>query len=91
MNESFFQPRGLYAMIMEYKPNSNSATEIVDLDTQVTMSAAKGGDTGSKFKVSSAMSHGEFQMHEAAPLVFPNLKGASAGQKQNASKNFPGF
>ncbi|KAJ9616352.1 hypothetical protein H2200_000070 [Cladophialophora chaetospira] len=81
MNEKFFQPRGLYALIMDYKPRSDSATEIVDLQTQVALSAANGGDTGSKFKVSSGATHNELEMPDAAPLVFPNLNG---NQKQNA-------
>jgi hypothetical protein len=91
MNENFFQPRGLYALIMEYKPKSGSATDVVDLDTQVAMSAAKHGDTGSKFKVSSGVSHDEFHMPEAAPLVFPHLKGATTSQKQNAFQKASGF
>ena len=89
MNERLFQPRGLYALIMCYKPNSDNATEIVDLETQVVLSAAKGGVTGSKFKTASGTSHGEIQMPEAAPLIFPDLQGAR--ERQNVFQKTAGF
>ena len=88
MNEKFFQPRGLYALIMDYKPKSNSATEIVDLETQVALSAAKGGDTGSKFKVSTGTTYHEFQMPEPAPLIFSD---SEEDEKSNVFQKVLGF
>ena len=76
---------------MEYKPDSNSATEIVDLETNVAISAARDGATGSKFQVNSGTTHGEFQMPMAAPLIFPDLQGANGAEKQNAFKKVSGF
>lgn len=91
MNEQVFKPRGLYALIMEYNPDSQEATEIVDLDTSVAMSAAKDGATGSYFTVNSATTHGEVQMPVAAPLTFPDLEGTTTAQKENAFKKTTTF
>lgn len=86
MNEQVFKPRCLYALILEYNPDSQEATEIVDLDTDVAKSAAKDGATGSYFTISSSTTHGEVQMPIAAPLTFPDLEYTTTTQKENAFK-----
>jgi hypothetical protein len=72
MNEQFFQPRGLYALIMEYQPKKTSATSLMDVQTQVAISAENGGDTGSHFKVSSGGVKDEIQLPMPAPLIIPD-------------------
>ncbi|KAH8801740.1 hypothetical protein F5884DRAFT_684961 [Xylogone sp. PMI_703] len=92
MNNEFFRPRGLYCLIMTYKPESSSRHEVVDISkTIITYSGM--GPSQSKFKstmknlrVSSGKTYGEFEMPEAAPLIFPAIeeaatKGGAEGQK----------
>ena len=90
MNEQVFQPRGLYAMIMAYKPDSPNASEIIDINTNIVMSAAKNGVSGNKFKSASGTTS-EAQMPIAARLVFPALQKASPQQKRNAFKKAMNF
>ncbi|RFU28762.1 hypothetical protein B7463_g7589, partial [Scytalidium lignicola] len=92
MNNEFFRPRGLYCLIMTYKPESSSRHEVVDISkTIITYSGT--GPSESKFKstmknlrISSGKTYGEFEMPEAAPLIFPALdeaatKSGAEGQK----------
>ncbi len=76
---------------MDYKPHSDSATAVTDLETQVALSAANGGDTGSKFKVSSGETRSEFQMPEAAPLIFSDTEEVTTDQPQNVFQKVGGF
>jgi hypothetical protein len=78
-------------LIVEYKPSSQEAIESVDLNTNVAMSAAKDGATGSYFTVNSATAHGEVQMPIAAPLTFPDLEYTTVAQKENAFKKTVNF
>ena len=92
MNTQLFQPRGLYALIMTYKPNSNAADEVVDLNKQITSAVGKRYEGhGSKFGASSGKTKGDFQLPAAAPLVFPELDNMSGDQKQSAFKKHGGF
>ena len=92
MNEQYFKPRGLYALIMTYKPGSKDPEQLVDIRTHVSSSVA-GRDSHSRsgFKTSSGKTHGEAQMPEAAPLIFPKLEQADDQQKQNAFKRASDF
>lgn len=74
MNEKLFKPRGLYAMIMAYKPGSTEEAAIVDLQTNVAVSAATGAETKGWFGVSSGTTYDENCMPLSAPLTFPDLE-----------------
>src|SRR6266536_2491077 len=41
MNDKLFKPRGLYAMIMTYKPDSGSADQVVDLNASIVKAVGK--------------------------------------------------
>lgn len=74
MNEKLFKPRGLYAMIMAYKPGSTEEAAIVDLQTNVAVSAVTGAETKGWFGVSSGTTYDEKFMPLSAPLTFPDLE-----------------
>jgi hypothetical protein len=86
MNDKLFKPRGLYAMIMTYKPNSTSADEVVDLSHNITQAVGTRYDGhGHKFSQSSGKT-GELQLPQAAPIVFPELDALPEGEKESAFK-----
>ncbi|KAI1611855.1 hypothetical protein EDD36DRAFT_419726 [Exophiala viscosa] len=86
MNERLFKPRGLYALIMTYNPNSTNAYEVIDVDTATAKAVAvqEHGGTGSRFSSAAGATNGETEMPEAVPLTFPYLESAGHEQKQNA-------
>ena len=94
MNTHFFQPRGLYAMLVTYKPSRHSWSS-APMDISHDISKALDTDTlGSRLKndlkFTSGKTHTELEMPEAAPLIFPRLDAAAdeeaAGKKPNAFK-----
>ncbi|KAK1687492.1 hypothetical protein BDP55DRAFT_727419 [Colletotrichum godetiae] len=91
MNENFFKPRGLYALIVKYKPSSSEVVENVDLNSNITQ-AVEGSEKQSKWKKllysSSTTTKSEAEIPEPAPLVFPELDKMNEGQKQNMVKKF---
>ena len=91
MNERLFKPRGLYAMIMTYKPSSTAADEVIDLNQNITKAVGTRYDGhGSKFHSSSGKTRGELQLPEAAPLIFPELDALPDEQKNKKSGHFLG-
>ncbi|KAF2163587.1 hypothetical protein M409DRAFT_26196 [Zasmidium cellare ATCC 36951] len=74
-NATHFKPHGLFAMIMTYEPNSNEASKLFDLDTQVSEAASIEGNgfLSQKFSISSGTST-EAQLPEVCPLVFPDTR-----------------
>ena len=92
MNETYFKPRGLFALIMTYKPDSQEEEQLVDVRTHISSSVAgRDAHQRSGFKTSSGKTHGEAQMPEAAALVFPKLDKADDEQKMNAFKRASEF
>lgn len=97
INHHFFRPRGLFAMLMSYKPSRHNWSSA---PTDISQSIAKYADPeglSHKFtnnmKFSAGKSHGEMELPEAAPLIFPTLDAAvddsnpeHAAKKQNAFK-----
>jgi hypothetical protein len=77
MNNEFFKPRGLYCLIVTYKPESNSAHETLDINKAITsyMNPAEGKMKafGQSMRLSSGKTYGEMELPEAAPLIFPAL------------------
>ncbi|KAG8169870.1 hypothetical protein KVR01_000615 [Diaporthe batatas] len=94
MNQDFFKPKGLIALVVTWKPNQDgseqNATSIVDID----MSAAavkknsRGDDPAGLKRSRSTIqmpSAGEmFELPEFAPLVFPKLEAATESPEPRA-------
>ncbi|RDW71512.1 hypothetical protein BP6252_08075 [Coleophoma cylindrospora] len=100
INREYFQPRGLFCLIMTYKPDSSATHETVDITKTIhkSMNPSTGmaGQLG-KLKVSSGKTYGELEMPEAAPLIFPDLDRIAADnsaegiKKQNKLKSTQDF
>ncbi|MCJ1380685.1 hypothetical protein MMC17_003793 [Xylographa soralifera] len=100
LNEKFFQPRGLYCIIMTYKPDSTSSHETVDISetiqSKIDPSGSSWHEKMNKIKASSGKTYGELEMPLAAPLIYPSLDAAADAtsnekQKQNALKKSQKF
>lgn len=91
MNADLFKPRGLYAAIMTFEPDSPSAAEVVDINTN-TVQGVSGivSSRSSRFRSSSGKTYGEIQLPEAAPLVYPDLNELPEQQRTN-KMNKTGF
>jgi hypothetical protein len=77
MNNEFFKPRGLYCLILTYKPDSTVTHERIDID-QTIMNYATPATSGMRqtmrnLRLSSGKTFGELELPEAAPLIFPIL------------------
>ncbi|KAM3424165.1 hypothetical protein BST61_g11292 [Cercospora zeina] len=68
-NKLFFQPRGLYCMVMTWNPESDQIEQPSDLSGVVSSSV----NDHSKFRGSDGKSFGEGMFPEVAPLIFPEL------------------
>ncbi|KAF9874291.1 hypothetical protein CkaCkLH20_08274 [Colletotrichum karsti] len=94
MNEKFFKPRGLFCLVVKYKPSGKEIVEDVDLDSNIAK-AVEGRDGQSKWKnafsSASTTTKNEVEIPEPAPLVFPDLDALDDGKKQNAAKEFGQF
>ena len=87
VNEYFFRPRGLYVLLIEYKESRHRwSSEALDISHTVAKNSApadapKEGNRGAKLKhklaFSAGKSHGEMEMPEAAPLIYPSLDKAA--------------
>ena len=92
VNEGFFKPRGLYAMIMTYKPQSSDAITDVKPSSDVASSvAARNEGHGGSLNRSSGKTHGELALPESAPLVFPHFDALSEEQKEGKLKQAGSF
>lgn len=87
MNQEFFKPKGLIALVVTWKPkvddgSEDNTTGIIDIDMSVaapSKKAAEDGAPGMKRRKSMIQmpSAGEmFELPEFAPLVFPQLQDA---------------
>lgn len=86
MNEKFFKPHGLYALVMAYNPDSNDLVESVDLNTHLLTSiASRDSGRGGRFANSSGHTR-EIEIPESAPLIFPELDALPEGEKENVFK-----
>lgn len=98
MNEVLFKPRGLYALIMGFKPNMDRPVEMLTVDTDsdaliVQHETPTSGIRafGSKMKVAQGKTYGEFELGEVAPLIYPSLDAAAADPNSNAFKKASKF
>jgi hypothetical protein len=101
-NDEFFKPRGLFALVMTWNPESSQTSDTIDITS--TISAKLSSSGGSKMqnlaqnlRHSDGNTYGDLQFPEVAPLVFPALDeladadGAEAvgkREKLKAAKNF---
>jgi hypothetical protein len=89
MNEKFFKPHGLFALVMAYKPESDELIQDIDMNTHVVKSIAtretEGHRLRNKFANSAGHAH-EFEIPESAPLIFPELDALPEGEKEGAFK-----
>ncbi|KIW88625.1 uncharacterized protein Z519_10671 [Cladophialophora bantiana CBS 173.52] len=82
MKESFFKPRGLYALVMAYKPESDDLVQHVDMNTHVVTSiATRDSGRGSRF-ANAAGSSREIEIPESAPLIFSELDALPESEKE---------
>jgi hypothetical protein len=100
MNEKLFKPRGLYAVIMAYKPNATKPISAGDFDAK-EMIARYDQSTGSAWKdkarqlrTSSGKTYNDLEIGEVAPLMYPALEDAAAdptkASKWKAAQKFLG-
>ncbi|KAG0652626.1 hypothetical protein D0Z07_0120 [Hyphodiscus hymeniophilus] len=90
MNNEFFKPRGLYCLIMTYKPESSDTSDSVNI-TQAISSAESPASSGMKqtfknLRLSAGKTYGELEMPEAAPLIFPALDRIASSTSEEAIK-----
>ncbi|KAJ5912298.1 hypothetical protein N7504_001181 [Penicillium tannophilum] len=78
VNKEFFQPRGLYCLVMTWNPElADAPSTAVDLNSLISQTAG-GGSPGTlgrlrhKFKSSDGKGYGNI-FPEVAPLVFPDI------------------
>lgn len=101
MNNEFFKPRGLYCLILTYKPETSTSHASVNI-TQAISNYDSAADSGFKqglrnIRLSSGKTYGEIEMPEAAPLIFPALDAlqdsttAASEQKSNKLKSSQKF
>lgn len=95
LNAHYFQPRGLYAMIMQYDPSDKQDSQMLDFDSLSANAVAKKTGDGnhnfmSGFKGSSGKTL-ESQIPGVCPLIFPDLENASEEQQKNGFKKAVGF
>jgi hypothetical protein len=89
LNEEFFQPRGLYCLIMTWNSDSRNKVEQVNIsETVATMSTESKGvaNVGDKFRSSDGTTYGELAFPEVAPLIFPTLDELAAQTGPDAAK-----
>lgn len=101
INNEFFRPRGLYCLVLTWKPESAETTSEVNLTTTISSSfSPKHSGVGSikdRFRSSDGKTHGALAFPDVSPLIFPALDKLAAGNdkkderkrnKLNDGKNF---
>ncbi|KAH7351267.1 hypothetical protein BKA65DRAFT_396841 [Rhexocercosporidium sp. MPI-PUGE-AT-0058] len=101
MNEGFFKPRGLYCLIMTYKPDSTKPHTVVDINQTITNkqtpASSSTRQTFRNLRLSSGKTYGELELPESAPLIFPALdkvaedESEEGAQKQGMMKSTSKF
>lgn len=91
MNKEFFQPRGLYCLLMTWNPELPDApSTTIDLNSFISKAAGGGGSDmlgrlRHKFKSSDGKAYGNI-FPEVAPLVFPQID--QLASDRDAEKKF---
>jgi len=94
INEALFKPRGLYCMIMTFKPDKPLervlGQDVADAHAMALTQSTSEDSSGlsakmKKLRLASGTSKGELSLPEPAPLVYPALD-AAALQAANSSE-----
>lgn len=64
VNKNYFQPRGLFCLLMTWNPEANDTSQSINMATNVVAAI----DSRNKFKSSSAKTYGEALFSQVAPL-----------------------
>lgn len=97
MNEQYFKPRGLYALIVKYKPEDmDELGGWTDIEHDVTESVIRRDDPNRSslrniLDSSADTVSSDNQVPEFAPLVFPFFNDKDQKQSQNVFKHFMAF
>lgn len=101
LNEAYFKPRGLYALVIKYKPKKHASdsadpVELVDIeaniaDTVTKREAAEGSFWKGVMKGAASKTKSEDLIPEAASLTFPYLDDLDEAQKLSATKQKGAF
>jgi len=97
LNENLFKPRGLFAMVMCFKPNATRPMEVAEIDADALVAERETAPsntlaaTGRKLKVAQGRTYGEVELGEVAPLIYPSLDAAAADPNSNAFKRASKF
>jgi hypothetical protein len=86
MNADFFKPRGLYCLIMTYKPDSEETWGPVNMLSSIIPSSGPSTGWTKKLRTSSGTTHGELELPEAAPLIFPALDDVALDDSAEGAK-----
>lgn len=76
LNNEFFRPRGLYALVMTWNPNSDQAIQHVNLtQTIASRNTQNSGLSGihDRYRTSDGVTQSDWEFPEVAPLIFPAL------------------
>ena len=92
-NEDLFKPRGLYCLIMSLRPDDvpKDSIGVESVDTSSAALKWLGSDKASfrakaaKFRDSSGITHGDVEMPETAPLIYPDTGYAELGRMKSAT------
>lgn len=93
MNDQLFKPRGLFAMVMTYKPDlADSPVLSADTSDPNKIAFSKATDSTSKFKEilhrlrnSSGTTTSEAHLPEGAPLIYPALDAALSSDNNSTA------
>ena len=95
MNAKVFMPRGLFALIMAYRPEGERPVDAQSVDTAKLISKRNAPHNKMNIRPStSAKTYGNVDLPEAAPLIFPALDqaltegGEEERNKLKGSMNF---
>lgn len=97
MNQKLFMPRGLYCLVMSFKPDaarpvSGGQVNINDMIVKYSQPVQSGfKNTMAGLRVSSGKTYGEIEMPESAPLIFPALDQAAVNPDANKLKKSQNF
>ncbi|KAK4505224.1 hypothetical protein PRZ48_003187 [Zasmidium cellare] len=94
MNAHYFQPRGLYALIMQYDPSTSQDSWTLDAASlsanAVSHRTNDEHSTTAGFKASSGKTL-ESQIPDVCPLIFPDLESATEEEQKNGFRKAIGF
>ncbi|MCJ1417898.1 hypothetical protein MMC32_004243 [Xylographa parallela] len=87
-NTQFFEKKGLFCLVMTFKPDQQSQVLRVDMSSSPsqTVQGSPSSRLGNGGNVQGAQNttYGEFQLPPSAPLIFPESRPSSSDQPRNS-------